>query len=49
MKPKKKVAAGGIGGAIATLIVALTGIEDAEVAAAIATIASFLLAYVVSE
>lgn len=48
MKPKKKVASGGVGGAIATVLIAL--FPDAvtpELAAAIATIASFVLAWVV--
>lgn len=50
MKPKKKVASGGVGGAIATVLIALfPDTVTPELAAAIATIASFVLAWVVPE
>lgn len=49
-KPKPKVAAGGIGGAVATIVIALfPDTVTPELAAAIATIASFVLAWVVPE
>lgn len=50
MKPTRKVAGAGIGGAIATVILALIpGTESPELAAAVATIAAFVVGYVVPE
>jgi hypothetical protein len=51
--PTNKVTAGGIGGALASIIVwgvSLAGVEvPPEVAAAVATVVSFALAYLVPE
>lgn len=49
MKPKRKVSAAGVGGAIGVLAVYVFGIEDAEVGAAISTVAAFVLGYLVGE
>lgn len=50
MKPTRKVTAAGIGGAIATIVLALIpGTESPELAAAVATVCAFALGYVVSE
>lgn len=50
MKPTRKVAAAGLGGAVATIILALIpGSESPELAAAVATVAAFLLGYLVPE
>lgn len=50
MKPTRKVTGAGIGGAVATVILALIpGNEDPSLAAAVATICAFLVAYVVPE
>lgn len=49
-KPTRKVAAAGIGGAVATIILALIpGTEDPTLAAAVATVCAFLLGYFVPE
>lgn len=49
-KPTRKVAAAGIGGAIATIVLALIpGAESPELAAAVATVCAFLLGYLVPE
>jgi hypothetical protein len=47
--PKKKVAAAGIGGAVVTIAVALGLSLSPEVAAAVATIVSFLAGYFKAE
>lgn len=48
--PTRKVSAAGIGGALAVVLLALIpGTESPELAAAVATICAFLLAYVVPE
>lgn len=45
-KPKPKVAAGGIGGAVATIVIALFPDVSPELAAAIATVVSFVAGYI---
>lgn len=48
--PTRKVAAGGVGGALGIVICAIIpGTESPELAAAIATLCSFALAYIVPE
>lgn len=48
-RPTNKVGAAGLGGALATIVVAVLNINDPELAAAIATISAFVAGYLVPD